>query len=745
MTTLPQTTPLRLPTVATGAMAPAPVPMGGAFTPAGPQLTFSDVMRVIRSNLLMIIILVGLAAVAGFFINRELAKRWPKYTARGLVEIESKILIDPLNTRFEEISDTRLSIEQRKHAELLKQDFLFSAALRNPQGKMASTDWYKEFRLPDGKPDISAMKEDLRKNLGVSAIPETGLVSISFEHKRPADCKVIVEEIVRIHLEQQRTIAENQFNQQTRQLTEMKGRFDQQVTELSSRTQGQVESLARQGLPVGRSSFSSLEVKHQILLKDMLDTKKEMEEVASTYQNFKNAIEKGESISMVDRAVDADFMLSGYIRDLSSFELNRDMLLLGGGPESPQVIRANKTIELIAKKIEDRRQELRIKYRDELVNRARGEFESKAGLVKAKTEALDALEKTMSTLRGEEARLLRDIDREKELREMQMQIDNKIRDLASVTDPASRASVKWAPNGQPTEPEIPSFPKLTMTMSVSIMAGLFLALGIAFLRELMDDTVRTPRDITRVGQLNLLGIIADESDDPMVADTRLPIFDAPQSLTAEQFRQVRTRMAHASPLDTTRTIMVTGPSPLDGKTTVAANLAAGLALNGRKILLVDSNFRRPEVHRLFGVANDRGFADVLNGTATFDDVVAASRIPNLFVMPSGPKPMNATELFESQLLIDFIDRALEDYDHVIFDSGPFLIVSEAVALAPRVDGVITVVRAHSESRGLLHRMRDSLRQVKAEHIGVVLNAVRAQGGGYYRRQIKQFYNYQSEA
>src|SRR2546423_1834521 len=129
-------------------------------------------------------------------------------------------------------------------------------------------------------------------------------------------------------------------------------------------------------------------------------------------------------------------------------------------------------------------------------------------------------------------------------------------------------------------------------MTVCIMLGLALALGIASLRESLDDTVRTPRDVARVGQMNLLGIIADEGDDPQAADAKLPIFDAPHSLTAEQFRQVRTRLSHATALDTTRSIMVTGPSPMDGKTTVAANLAAGLALNGRKILLVDSNFRQ---------------------------------------------------------------------------------------------------------------------------------------------------------
>ena len=146
---------------------------------------------------------------------------------------------------------------------------------------------------------------------------------------------------------------------------------------------------------------------------------------------------------------------------------------------------------------------------------------------------------------------------------------------------------------------------------------------------------------------------------------------------------------------------------------------------------------------MFNLSNEQGFSDVLGSLELFETTMHETQVPNLFVLPSGPKPTNATELLESQLLIDFIERALEEFDHVIFDSGPLLFVSETVALAPRVDGVVTVVRARANSRGVLSRMRENLRQVKAEHLGIVLNAVRAQGGGYYGRNIRTYYEYQS--
>jgi capsular exopolysaccharide synthesis family protein len=359
------------------------------------------------------------------------------------------------------------------------------------------------------------------------------------------------------------------------------------------------------------------------------------------------------------------------------------------------------------------------------------------------TQQINTLETDIQNLNRQLGDYLSAKDELADLNVQLKEINDQLDQIANYTAQKDQTNLQW--DFHASASPIPTFPKLSATMSISIILGLALSLGIAFLRETLDTTVRSPRDITRVGNLPLLGIIPHQDDDPQSAGGRLPmvIFESPQSMIAEQLRQVRTRLQHAASLDTTRTILITSPSPNDGKSTIAANLASGLALNGRRILLVDANFRRPAIHKMFGVANDTGFSDVLNKIDLFASAVQPTQVPNLSVLTSGPKPTNATELMESQLLTDFIERAVEDYDHVIFDSGPLLLSSETAAMAPRVDGVVTVVRAQANSRGLLTRLRDNLRQVKAEHLGVVLNAVRSQGGGYYRSNIRTYYDYQN--
>jgi capsular exopolysaccharide synthesis family protein len=712
------------------------------------QLTGADVWRIIRSHMWLIIILLVASGVGGYLLNSFLLSRWPKFTATGYVQLQTQFMVDPVRKQTSTMDNSQLQFELRTQAQLLKTERLVSALLQKPDGKFRETTWFKGYLSTDAsgatQVDTQRAKQDLLDEYRAVPVPDSKLIAISFTARNPKDAKDIVEEMVDMHFVHQKMMVEAVQLEQTQVLESLRASYGRKLMELRNAILDLQRRLADRGVLRSASGNKDvLETELQELIETFSRLQANATQAQTMYDQVRQQINDGQVPDAAKKEAEDDLRIRGLKARLDELKIERVVQLNKLGENHALVQEITRRIAEIDRSLDQIRAVAIAEARDRMLNGlSEAVMRTQKDLEIVQKRIVD-VRAQISALSNDIIRLLTAQDDERVTRELYTQVDNQLNDQKTMTAHQTGAKAFWA--ARPELPETPSFPKRPVIMALSIFVGLALALGIAFLRELTNTTVRSPRDVARVGQMNLLGMVPDEADDPEAVNTQLPlvIFTAPHSITAEYFRQMRTRLQHAASLDTTRSIMVTGPSPMDGKTTVACNLAAGLALNGRKILLVDANFRRPELHRIFKLANEQGFGDVLNGTIHFDDVAHETQVPNLSVMPSGPKPMNPTELFESQLLIDFIERALEEFDHVIFDSGPFLVVSESAAMAPRVDGVITVVKAHSDSRGLLTRMRDELRKTKAEHLGVVLNAVRAHSGGYYRSSISEYYRYQS--
>jgi capsular exopolysaccharide synthesis family protein len=704
-------------------------------------MTGADVWRVIRSNFWLILLMLVLSAVGGYGVNWWLAKYHPHYTAEGKL-IVLGTMDDGAGPVHEggELNINTLPIEVQRHKVMLTDDGLISNVLTNPTDEIRTTQWFKTKATPQ------EAKASLKDSLDVIASADSRLIVVTMTDSDPNSCKVVVQSIVAQYIKNQQDLSKDRQYDRTQQLEQQRiaeeGKLhllEGDITDL----QGQLSSDGVSGT-VTRISEKDVELGK---LLDQCETakldKSTAEEQLTAFSI--QAAQNSDDIPIVEEKLDVNPNIQILRKSLSDAETGLSMIEGGGNVMAGnyQYQYMTKNLASAEKRLRDAETKARVRYTAETEQNLKDVVEREGNVVTMLETRIKEIRDQMADLTEKMQNLN---EKEEERRDYSLKlskIDDQIDDVTAYNAKHNVAGIDWA--AQPELPEMPSFPKLSVTMTAAITLGLLLALGIAFLRELMDTSIRSPRDISRVGSLNLLGMVPHEDDDPQSAGARLPvvIFEAPHSMMAEQLRQVRTRLQHSSSLDTSRSILVTSPSPGDGKTTIAANLASGLALNGRRILLVDANFRRPELHRVFNVSNDQGFADVLNSLELFEHAVQETQVPNLFVLPSGHKPTNATELVESQLLVDFIERALEEFDHVIFDSGPLLLVSETVGLAPRVDGVITVVRARSNTRGVLTRMRDTLRQVKAEHLGVVLNAVRAQGGGYYGRNIRTYYEYQN--
>lgn len=740
MTTLPQTTTMRLPRP--GGAGQIAIPSAGSAGPVAPiamppgsmiQMSGGDVWRVLRTNWWLIAGMVLVAGVAGVFVNHYLANHHPRYTASALVTLQ--LPEESFGQRAEEgqANPASIELEQKTHVGGLLQAGLMLDVLSN-SAKLRETGYYQQFDGPE------QAKEHLLANFSAQPIPKTRLISIEMTYRDPRDARTVVEEVVEQYIRLQQTRANEAWSGKAKGLNEQLRNDTREYKKVTQQLTNTSTTLGSDNLPhlYGQLESKRYEVNrltdaHQVAERDFA-------QADNAYNALAAVIDAGETPGDIEAQILNNSNYADYQRQIDALDVAIAQADSSGGINTPRAQNMLRQRQVY----EQKRNDLRVQLREALVGAMRIDIQTRRDAARQARESAEQRIKTataeLASMQAAAATYREVVEKQKTLKE---KIDEVEDELATIDRklPSGWSPVKWF--AKPPTPETPSFPNLPATMAVAVMLGLALSVGIAFLREVTDTSIRSPRDIARVGQLNLLGMIPHQTDDPQSAGARLPlvIFDAPHSMAAEEFRKLRTRLQHTAALDSTRSILVSSADPGDGKTTVACNLAAGLALNGRRILLVDANFRRPEIHNTFDIPNDQGFSDALNSLAYFDTAVRDTPVANLFVMPCGPKPVNATELLESQLLIDFIERALEDYDHVIFDSGPLLIVSETMALAPRVDGVVSVVRARANSRGVLQRMRDVLRHVKAEHLGVVLNAVRSQGGGYYGRNIKTYYAY----
>jgi capsular exopolysaccharide synthesis family protein len=715
----------------------AGVPAGTGIAPAF-QMTGGDVWRVLRANLWLIFLFVTLAAVGGYYLNGYLAKNYSTYTSTGLVRIMPMQTIDPLQHGTTGMDSQSLAIEKNSEAQLIHSDGLINSVLSDSTNDIRQTDWWKN--TCDGDPKIAHRL--LSDKLVAAPILDSQLISVAMSASVPKDAETIVTALVDQAIKQKKEFIQNKNVADRQRLLEMKNRYETDLRNASSDVERMASELNMKGAGVsGGIGVKEMELTEKF--KAQLAIQANYDAADNAYNTFMAELQQGQQPSRIQELVNADPVVAQYRNSVDALDTQVQELSGKLGENNPLILDRQRQRDLYQQKLRDTMAQKGAELTQLMKSDLLSQRDSAKKSLDAITASVSDVKREMADLSNKMATYFSRKEDQQIYREFVNQYQKALDDMDQMVRQADFSSLDWAQ--RPQEPDAPSFPKLPATMGAAIALGLMLSLGIAFLREITDTTVRSPRDIQRVGQMNLLGMVPHEADDPQASGCRLPlvIFEAPHSIMAEQFRQVRTRLQHAASLDTTRSILVTSPSPGDGKSTVAVNLAAGLALNGRRILLVDANFRRPELHRIFGVGNETGFSDCLNDINAFDSVVHETSVPNLSVMGSGVKPSNPTELLESQLLLDFIERALEEFDHVVFDSGPLLFVSESVALAPRVDGVVTVVRARTNTRGVLQRMRDGLRSVKAEHLGVVLNGVRSQAGGYYGRSIKTYYEYQN--
>jgi capsular exopolysaccharide synthesis family protein len=307
--------------------------------------------------------------------------------------------------------------------------------------------------------------------------------------------------------------------------------------------------------------------------------------------------------------------------------------------------------------------------------------------------------------------------------------------------------------------------------------GLMLGLGLAFLLEHLDDSINSLDDLEKACSLPSLGMVPqlggngnmaltlgkdagdtgirgylprlqrDGKIEVEAADLDLIVYKQPKSLISEAIGHVYSSILLSASGRPPCAVMVTSPNPSEGKTSLVSNLAQSFALNNRSTVLIDCDLRKPRIHSIFDLNLQPGLSNYLSGSATVEEILQESGIPNLIIITGGTRPPSPTNLLNSEAFKDLIAKLRERYSHIIIDTPPVLGFADARFVSMQVDGVLLVTRYNSTHKSAGRMAHQLLSQ--APMLGVVLNAVgpygQTYGSYYYYHQYQGYSKYYGDA
>lgn len=706
--------------------------MGGSHRPGGPSpaagITGQDILRILRKRWLMITISVVVALGVTLVATALWMTYAPQYKASAYISVDVP-KSSPFAATSALVGKDPMEILVMSQAPMVKSRRVLQDATQIPD--MAKTNYFSR--------DPIGVIARLEKDVAVSHPPNTNLIEVSIsavarDESDRNDLATVVNAIARAFVTDSARSTDSDRLLEISNLQKEKQSLESKQASIRDDIRS-VRTTANQADLRGQAS--TLDFKINTLTQQLTSLGIAKAQAQAGLDALRMQEENGALASSPEvlQALDADPKLRSLKQAHMNLVTERDNYAKKLGPEHRTLKSVEARLESVTKEIAGSEKEL-IARATELMKSQR-EL-SLAAITAQLTQVQTEYDYAMSRLKDLQNMLttLEDYtEREKTVVADIKRVDSRLLELRAL----SEKNVNLRQSA--TTPTERSMPKWSIMAPMGFVLGLVVGLGLAFLLEFIDTSVKTPSDVTRRLDMPLLGMIPHTDDlDEEIADLRLAFMSHPNSLIGEGFRQVRTCLQFSGPSSTRRSLLITSPLPEDGRTTVTMNLAASIAHGGRKVLVVDTNFRQPAVSELFKNCPDGGLSNVLTGQAAWRDLVYQVQ-PTLAVMAAGILPPNPAELLGSDEMRRLIEEMTAQYDHVLFDGAPCLVVSDAPILSTLVDGTVLVVRAGSNTYGIVQRARDTLHRVGAHLMGVVLDGVRVTAGGYLRKNYETFYEY----
>ncbi len=747
---------------------PAPMMLGAPGAAQGLQLTPKDIISIVRRHILLLCILPVIGTSIGVGLYYVLARYSPKYTAVAGIAVLEPTLSDPMSITAPTASkDIYYEFRQTKASFIKQQDMLQDLLTVD---RVRATSWFQQYVAGDGTIDIASAVQTLEKDLGVNVPRDSYIIRLSFSTSNRRESALILNQLVDLYL---KTQLERETQAQRERLAqaneeERKIRAEIRAADASLRDIRQSNpTLAEFTTAKDETTRHSIKVRNDALEIRVMELEGNISQVEAQIETLRSR-SRGEFDDVVREQVE---------RDSIAVAARHRILLI-----RPELARLVARLGENHRAVRKMREQLR---ESEAELTARHNFIAELNRRSELQAAEDARVYLVSQLENFRAQLQEALLKQKELDELRAEYNAflEIREkglarLETITRHVQSLNMivrdpkvsRLERLGPALEPLRMSFPSLRIFAPAGFMLGLIMASALSFLIELANTKLRTPENIKRLTRLPLLGLVYDSKEDDELdeVDLNKVIADAPYSITSEAYRQLKTNLLMSGTLAAgeSNCLLITSGQPGDGKTTIATNLAISLAAEQHKVLLVDTNFRKPALADVFNIgislaANEEegkpiievseeeesalavssvGLSSILTGEADIAEAVKKTEINFLDVIDCGYTPSMPSELIAGKSMRAFLKKAKESYDYVIVDAPP-LIMSEAKSLAGMADTTLLIFNAQKTRRDDALQAIGELALVKANVSGCVLDSFRLLKGDSASGVLKIYQNY----
>jgi capsular exopolysaccharide synthesis family protein len=553
----------------------------------------------------------------------------------------------------------------------------------------------------------------------VSPIRQSSLVNVSFSDPDPKFATTVINTLAQCYIEQSLDLRfassqeaagwlQGKLIEGRKKLEESEAKLNQYKREHNIVTLDDKESITAQRLEQLNKDFIAAQT-HRM----------------ETETRFKE-VSRGQAISQV--------LNNPLIQTLKGQEAKiiaeQSELSRKFGAEHPRMIRLNNELAATRGKIGAEMSQIVQAIKNEYYMAKAQEDNLKKALDQHKGETQDFSDRSI-----EYRVLLRDVETNRALYENLLK-SLKITTAAENT-PATNIRIVYPA----TVPTVPVSPRKTRDLLFGSVMGLVLGIGLALVVESLDTTLKTPEEVEEWLEVPNLATIP-HMDFPLGNSAKedfpeLIVHQGTNPLASESYRGLRTTILFSSPGQAPRVILVTGSLPLEGKSLTSANLATVMAKAEPKVLIVDADLRRPSLHKIFHVPIEPGLSNFLVGE--LDDIpVVETIVPNLFLVPAGKIPPHPSELLGSERMRDFLDRAKNQFGHIIIDSPPLMSATDAAIISTQADGVLLVVKAEHVPRKAAMDAKNQLLELNAPLLGTIFNKFQVKQDEYFS---KVYYRY----